>query len=81
VVLEALWVLAVATPLSDPLVHQGREALAEDVGGDPPLLLDLVEAPPAEEELGEDDQGPALAEDGEGRAIEQFCAAKDSIGM
>src|ERR1700761_5315786 len=64
-VLEALRVLAVAAALDDPLLGQRRQPRAEHVGGDAERGLELVEAAAPEEEVAEDQDGPALAEEGQ----------------
>src|SRR6185437_3872267 len=64
-VLEALRVLAVAAALDDALLGQRGEPRAEHVGGDPERALELVEAAAPEEEVAQDQDRPALPEEGE----------------
>ena len=58
--------LLVGALLEDPLLDQPGEPGGEHVAGDPEVLLDLVEAPAAVEDVADDEQGPALAEHLEG---------------
>ena len=65
-VLVARRALLVGALLEDALVDQQREAGGEDVAGDAEVLLDLVEAAAAVEDVADHEQRPALAEDLEG---------------
>ena len=65
-VLVAGRALLVRALLEDVLLNQPREPVGEHVARDAEVVLDLVEAPAAVEDVADDEQRPALAEHLEG---------------
>ena len=57
------------------------EAVAEDVRRDAEAALDLGEAAAPEEDVAHHEQAPALADDRERAAMEQFCSLNGRYGM
>src|SRR5262245_31352345 len=62
-VLEARRALAVRDSLQDRLRHQPVEPVGEDVPRNSEALLELVEPAQPEEDVADDEQRPALADD------------------
>ncbi len=67
--------------LEQAVLDQLRQAVAEDVRGHAEAALDVGEAAAAEEDVAHHEQRPALADDRERAAIEQFCSLKGRYGM
>jgi hypothetical protein len=61
-VLVARRALLVGALFENALVDQQAEPGGEDVAGDAQVLLDLIEAPAAVEDVADHEQGPALAQ-------------------
>src|SRR3954447_2733824 len=77
-VLEALRALLVADPLEHPGVDELAEPVGEHVPGEAEVPLEDVEPLRPEERLADDEEGPALADDLEGRgqrAVEVLVGA------
>jgi hypothetical protein len=59
-VLEALGALLVGALLEDPLVDEAPQAVGQDVARDAEVILEVVEAPHAEEGVADDQHRPAV---------------------
>src|SRR6266542_1960046 len=62
-VFVAVWMLLVAVALDHALIDEGVQPCLEDVAGDADVVVDLVEAIPAEADVPQDQQRPPLADD------------------
>jgi hypothetical protein len=77
-VLVPLWALAVEDALEHAFVDQPVEPVGQNVAGDTQALLQLVEPAQAEQDVADDQQRPALADNLErsgDRAVLAFVVA------